>query len=98
MGDAAIDAQVERQVADLAGRLRAVRLGRSLSQMELSLRAGLSKNMVNWIETGKIAPTVATLFKICNALDASPAALFDVPDAGRARARETVLDLVARYM
>jgi transcriptional regulator with XRE-family HTH domain len=89
---------VKEQVRRLAERIRYERTRKNLSQMELSFQAGLSRNMVNWIETGKISPTISTVFKLCNALCISPAVLFDISSEDRYRARETVLDLVSRYM
>ncbi|MDR1786028.1 MAG: helix-turn-helix domain-containing protein [Spirochaetaceae bacterium] len=89
---------VKDQVRRLAERLRLERTRNNLSQMELSFRAGLSQNMVNWIETGKISPTISTVFKLCNALCISPAVLFDSTTEDHYQARETVLNLVSKYM
>jgi len=89
---------VKEQMKRLAERLRFERRKHKISQMDLSFKAGMSQNMVSWIETGKTSPTVASIFKICNALGISPAVLFEAPDQERLHARETVLDLVSKYM
>jgi transcriptional regulator with XRE-family HTH domain len=89
---------VKSQIRLLATKLCEERKKQSISQIDLSFKAGLSQNMVNWVETGRISPTVSTVFKICNALNISPAILFGVTPDERSAARETVLELVAKYM
>jgi transcriptional regulator with XRE-family HTH domain len=91
------DTLVEAQMKRMAERLRAERKKLCISQMDLSFKAGLAQNQVNCIETGKITPTISTILKICNALNISPAVLFD-GDEERKQARNTVLDLVSRFM
>ena len=66
--------------------------------MDLSFKAGLSQNQVNYIETGKRTPNLYTILKICSVLQISPARLFEPEDKEREEARDTVLDLVARFM
>lgn len=54
-----------------AQRLRAARLAKNLSQVDLAVRAGVSVASVGWYERGgKITPVAAT--KLCDALDLSP--------------------------
>lgn len=43
------------------------RLG--LSQMDLSLMAGLNKNVVGYVESGKHTPTLPTILKILDAME-----------------------------
>jgi len=69
-----------------------------ISQMDLSFKAGLSQNQVNYIETGKRMPTLYTFLSICNALKINPAVLFDSEDIDQREARETVIRLVTRFM
>jgi transcriptional regulator with XRE-family HTH domain len=88
---------VEAQMKRMAERLRSERKKVCISQIDLSFKAGLAQNQVNCIETGKITPTISTILKICNALNISPVVLFD-GDEGRKQARNTVLDLVSRFM
>ena len=59
-------------------KLKFYREERNLSQFELSLQSGVSQNMITYIETGKRAPTLRTIIKLCNALEISPAKLFEV--------------------
>ena len=53
----------------IAKRLRKARKEKGLTQLELSLQAGISQNMVACIEAGKRNPTFQTLIRMCRALD-----------------------------
>jgi transcriptional regulator with XRE-family HTH domain len=72
--------------------------------LDLSFKAGLSQNQVNYIETGKRVPNLYTLLSICNALQISPAVLFETENLGRLEhlgrneARDTIIRLVSRVM
>ena len=90
--------EITVQIKHLAKRLREEREKRQISQMELSFKAGLSQNQVNYIETGKRTPNLYTFLSICNALQISPAVLFEATNTKRNRARETVIRLVSQYM
>ncbi|GHV53482.1 hypothetical protein AGMMS49579_12320 [Spirochaetia bacterium] len=91
-------ADIEVQLRQVAVRLREEREKARISQMDLSFLAGLSQNQVNNIETGKRAPNLYTILKICNALHISPAVLFNTADGERQKARETVINLISKYM
>ena len=54
------------------------RIKKGLSQEELAFRAGVNKNTIWKIETGKVSPTVETLAKIANALEIDFVALTDI--------------------
>ena len=54
------------------------RIKKNLSQEELAFNAGLNKNTIWKIETGKVSPTVETLSKIANALGIDFTTLTDV--------------------
>lgn len=81
-----------------AERLRSEREKARISQLDLSLKAGLSQNLINFIETGKRTPTLHTIFKICNALNINPGQLFLDVDQDKQDAKEKVLSLIHRYM
>ena len=53
----------------IANRLRKARKEKGITQLELSLQAGISQNMVACIEAGKRNPTFQTIIKMCRALD-----------------------------
>lgn len=54
------------------------RIKKGFSQEELAFRAGINKNTIWKIETGRISPTIATLEKICNALGLTFSELTDL--------------------
>jgi len=90
--------KIKAQISHIAERLREEREKLRISQMDLSLKAGLSQNQVNYIETGKRTPNLYTILSICNALQISPAVLFKQQDAEKKEARETIIKLVSRFM
>ena len=90
--------EINTQIRHIAQRLREEREKLRISQMDLSFKAGLSQNQVNYIETGKRTPNLYTLLSICRALKISPAALFKPENTKRKKARETVIRLVSRFM
>jgi transcriptional regulator with XRE-family HTH domain len=90
--------ELETQVKQVALRLKEEREKARISQMDLSFMAGLSQNHVFCIETGKRIPNLYTILKLCNALHINPAVLFDPLDQDRRKARETVINLVSKYI
>jgi len=90
--------EITAQVKRISQRLREEREKMRISQMELSFKAGLSQNQVNYIETGKRTPTLYTFLSICNALKISPSVLFEPENTERRKAREKVIRLVSRFM
>ena len=92
------DVEITDQIRHIAKRLREEREKLRISQMDLSFKAGLSQNQVNYIETGKRTPNLYSILSICNALRISPAVLFEVENIQRKEARETVIQLVSRFM
>lgn len=57
--------------AALIDELIALRKARNWSQKELSAACGLTQSVIARIESKKSVPTIATLYKIVAALDAS---------------------------
>lgn len=53
--------------------LREYRQGADLSQEALALECDLDRTFISLLERGLRQPTLKTLFKICNVLNASPA-------------------------
>ena len=90
--------KINAQIKRVSEQLRKERELLRISQMDLSFKAGLSQNQVNYIETGKRTPNLYTILKICSVLRISPARLFEPENKEREEARDTVLDLVARFM
>jgi transcriptional regulator with XRE-family HTH domain len=76
--------------SDLGPRLRAIRVGRGIGLRELARRLDLSPSSISQIETGKIRPSVSTLYALASEFGVTvDEVLFDEPlasgDAGPAR-------------
>ena len=56
--------------------MRATRIRKSISQLELSLRANLSQSFLACVESGKKQPSVMTLLRIAQALKVNPSLFF----------------------
>ncbi len=67
---------VREKELEVCDKLKTLRERAHLSQMDLAFKAGVSQNMVGYIESGKRTPTLSTLLKMCEALGVSPASLF----------------------
>ena len=65
--------------------LRRARQQAGITQEQLSFRAGLSRPYISQLERDLKAPTVETLFLICDALGISAADLIRRVDAARRR-------------
>ena len=89
---------IEEQEQFVYSKLKQEREKAKLSQMQLSLDSGVSQNMITYIETGKRTPTVNTILKLCNAMHISPAILFPAGSNEKQKAKETVIDLIQRFM
>ena len=62
----------------IQNRIRALRLERRMTQEELALRTGVSRQTIMSIENGNTNPSVLLAFKIATALDAAIADVFSV--------------------
>jgi len=89
--------EVKEQIELIIQRLREERIKHGISQMDLSFKAGLSQNQVNYIETGKRTPNLNTILSICKILGINPSVLFESRDTERQKARETIIRLVSQY-
>jgi transcriptional regulator with XRE-family HTH domain len=65
--------------------LRKARRKAGLTQEQLSFRAGVSRPYISELERDRKSPTVDTLFRICDALQASAADIVRRVDAARKR-------------
>jgi transcriptional regulator with XRE-family HTH domain len=92
------EGEIADQIKHISKRLREEREKQRISQINLAFKAGLSQNQINYIETGKRTPTLYTLLRICNALQISPAILFDVQDKDKQEAREKIIQLITKFM
>jgi DNA-binding XRE family transcriptional regulator len=75
-----------------AGRLRELREGAALTQMELAQKAGLTREGVAQLETGRRKPAWETVLALCAALECSCEAFIqppaERPSAGPGRPRK----------
>jgi transcriptional regulator with XRE-family HTH domain len=92
------EAEVSAQIKLIIQRLREEREKQRLSQLDLSLKAGLSQNQVNYIETGKRTPNLNTILSLCKVLQINPAVLFEPDNTERQEARETIIRLVSKFL
>jgi transcriptional regulator with XRE-family HTH domain len=67
---------VEIQLKNVVERMRAIRIRKSMSQLELSLEANLSQSFLACVESGKKQPSVMTLLRIAKALKVNPSLFF----------------------
>jgi transcriptional regulator with XRE-family HTH domain len=89
---------IDEEIKCIANRLREEREKQRISQIDLSFKAGLSQNQVNYIETGKRTPNLYTLLSICKALQINPAVLFKNEDVERQEAKKTIIKLISKFM
>lgn len=52
--------------------------------------------MITYIETGKRSPTLKTIIKLCNALEISPAKLFEIEDKEKEDTKKMVIDAIKK--
>jgi len=67
----------KRDLQKFGKRLKALRVERDLTQLELAEILDLSPNFVGMIERGERNTTVENVFKIARALNIKPDALFE---------------------
>jgi transcriptional regulator with XRE-family HTH domain len=90
--------KIEAQIEQVIAKIKEEREKARISQMDLSFMAGLSQNLINYIESGKRTPNLYTILKICDALQIDPACLFSTTDEERRIARETIINLARKYV
>lgn len=54
--------------------------------------------MITYIETGKRTPTLRTLIKLCNALQISPAKLFEENNKEKEDLKHQLIEAILKYM
>ena len=82
---------VEIQLRGVVERMRDIRIRKSMSQLELSLRANISQSFLACVESGKKQPSVMTLLKIAQALKVNPSIFFS-EDEDTLREENTLWD------
>jgi transcriptional regulator with XRE-family HTH domain len=67
---------VNKQLQSVVGKIREIRIRKSMSQLELSVNSNLSQSFLASVEKGKKQPSVLTLLRIASALNVSPKDFF----------------------
>lgn len=75
-------AREARGVDRLGQRIREARLGRGMSLRETAARAGISPSLLSQVETGKVQPSVTTLYAVVTCLDLSIDEILDHQPTG----------------
>ena len=65
----------------VGGRLREARQGRDMTQDDVAREAGLTKSFVSAVERGETSPSIGSLYRLCEVLGVSIAALFETVPA-----------------
>ena len=68
----------EEHLAELGGRIRALRAEQGLTLQVVAERTGLSSSMVSMVERGRTSPSIGTLIAIASALGVHMADLFEL--------------------
>ncbi len=75
---------------NLGDRLRRARKARGLSIEQAANAAGITKSFLSRLERDGVAASVATLLRVCKAIDIRPGSLFDAPTTSVVRAGQGV--------
>lgn len=89
---------IREKELEVCKRLKDLREEARLSQLDLALAAGVSQNMIAYIENGKRMPTLTTLLKLCDALNVNPAVLFKHPESNTEEVREAMHKYIDYYV
>ena len=68
--------QAQKQLQFVVKSIKEFRQQKSMSQLELSLKAELSQSFLASVENGKKQPSVLTILRIANALQVCPRSFF----------------------
>ncbi|MDR1047534.1 MAG: helix-turn-helix domain-containing protein [Treponema sp.] len=83
---------IPEQLQYVIGQIKKLRIQKGISQMELSLRSGLSQSFLATLEKGKKLPSVLTVIKIADALDVNPTDFF--PEKTNAGSKQQIKDKI----
>jgi transcriptional regulator with XRE-family HTH domain len=82
------ESERERVLAEIKRLLREARENQNLSMNQLAAKAGMSQQMVSYVERQMRQPTVDTLLRLTDALGLDPAQLFTQASTTGARAKK----------
>ena len=87
---------ISAQLEYVRGQIKKIRVQKGFSQVELSLRSDLSQSFLANLEKGKKQPSVFTIIKIADALEADPQDFFPPPE--KHGTRQEVKDAIIRLL
>lgn len=93
-----MDIDINAEVRKVAERIQTMRQNRNMSQMDLSLEAGISQSFLAMIESSRKVPTITTVFKIAKALNIRPSSLLEDADADREQKKQEIIDLIQKEL
>lgn len=73
---------------NVGARLRAFRQQRNISIDAVASKAGVSKSFLSRFERDLVQASIATLLRICDAIDVKPGTIFDPPTTNFVKAGE----------
>ncbi|MCQ2398790.1 MAG: helix-turn-helix domain-containing protein [Sphaerochaetaceae bacterium] len=89
---------IREQELQVCKKLKTLREEKKLSQLELSMASDVSQNMIAYIENGKRTPTLATLLKLCSALNINPSVLFEDSDEQIGKIKKLLHEYIDRFV
>ena len=79
-------------------RLRSLRIEKKISQLDLSMKAGISQSFLAQVETYKKAPTIITIVKLCDALNIRISMIFEEKDYDKEEKKKEIIELIQKYL
>lgn len=92
---------IDKRVDTILSRLKECRESKNISQLELSLRSGISQTMISQMESGRKIPTITTFLKICEALDILPETILSSSSSlirEKEEAKRSIIGLIEKWM
>ena len=87
--------ETKKQLQYVVGRIREIRVQKSISQLELSVKTNMSQSFLASVEKGKKQPSVLTLLRIASALEVSPKIFFPETEKNpKEEIKDTIINLV----
>jgi transcriptional regulator with XRE-family HTH domain len=96
IGDYFYSMDIHEQMQYVINQIKRLRAQKSISQMELSLRADLSQSFLANLEKGKKLPSVFTIIKIADALEVNPKDFF--PERASSETKQQIKDKIAELL
>jgi len=86
---------VNKQLQYVIGRIKEIRMQKSISQLDLSVKANLSQSFLASLEKGKKQPSVLTLLRLASALEVSPKSFFpESENTSKDEIKDAIISLV----